>query len=333
MNRRRLAAAGGAVVAAGALAWGGWAVERSAARRLRADEHELVEAGLSMPPEVIDHFIVASDGARLHAVEAGEGPTVVLIHGVTLGATIFIPVIRHLMGTMRVIAIDLRGHGTSLVGDDGVSLERQAADLAEILEYLEVTHAVVVGHSMGGMIAQVLMASPDEALAHRVAHLILLSTSAGPLTIARGGRRIASGLRRLAHRSLRRSVRRGHGIYPSEDAATWLTRASFGRSPEPPAVELARSLTQAASPALVAKLLEPVLSFDGREALASIEVPTTVVVGSRDLLTPPRMARLLHRGIAGSGMVTIKGAGHVVMLEAPEALCDLIEAAVTSSVQ
>ena len=106
-----------------------------------------------------------------------------------------------------------------------------------------------------------------------------------------------------------------------------MTRLSFGADPGAPVVELARSQTQSLSPTILAELLEPLLAFDGSEDCHRITVPTTVVVGSRDLLTPPRLAAKLSAAIEGSELVRISKAGHMIMLEDPNALADLIEAA------
>jgi len=323
MNTKRLAVLSGAFAAAGALAWAGWATERSAAQRLRAEESELRDAGLTIPSTATHHFIAASDGGRLHVVEVGDGPTVVLVHGITLSSAIFAPLMRLLAPSMRVVAIDLRGHGSSVVGDEGVSFDRQARDLLEVFDDLEITDALLVGHSMGGMISQVLLAQHPTAMAH-VAGFVALDTSTGPLSDTAAGRRFATRLTSVTERSLRRSASKGRGSLPGEDLATWLTRASFGSAPEAAQVELARSLTHGASPSLLAELAAPLLAFDGRPLLASIHVPTTVVVGSRDLLTPPRQARALSEGVAGSGLVVIKGAGHMVMLEATDELGALV---------
>jgi pimeloyl-ACP methyl ester carboxylesterase len=325
MRRRRAAVLGSSVVAAGALAWAGWAVERSAAARLRADEAELIEAGLSMPSDAEHHFVSTSDGGRIHVVEHGSGPPVVLVHGVTLSSAIWAPMVRMLATSNRVLAIDLRGHGASTAGSDGMAFERQADDLLEVLEALDVEGAVLVGHSMGGMISQVLLGRRDGFLP--ISSFVALSTTTGPLSTSRAGRRMAGSVTALARRTLHRRIHHGSSIFPGEDAATWLTRMSFGADPGAPAVELARSQTQALSPTILADLLVPLLSFDGVADCRRITVPTTVVVGARDLLTPPRLARKLAAVIEEAELVRLGSVGHMIMLEDPEALADLIEAA------
>ena len=279
-----------------------------------------------MPADVEHHFVTASDGGRLHVVAAGSGPVVLLVHGVTLSSAIWAPLLRELRSHHRVLAIDLRGHGASVAGSDGMSFERQADDLLEVLDALEVDGATLVGHSMGGMISQVLLARGRAALGGRITGFVALDTSTGPLTQSRAGRRFGAHLEQLAGKVLSRSSSRGTSVFPGEDAAVWLTRASFGASPSAAEVELARSQTQSMAPATTAEILGPLLSFDGRDLLAVIDTPTTVVVGSRDLLTPPRQARRLAEGIPDAGLVVVKGAGHMVILEATELLADVVAA-------
>ena len=325
MQRRRAAAIGSGILAAGALAWAGWAIERSAAARLRADEADLIDAGLGLPADAEHHFVATSDGGRIHVVEHGSGPPVVLVHGVTLSGAIWAPMLRLLGSTNRVLAVDLRGHGASTAGPDGMGFDRQADDLLEVLEALDVEGAVLVGHSMGGMISQVLLGRREGF--QPVASFVALSTTTGPLSTSRAGRRMSASVTAIARRTLHRRIHHGSSIFPGEDAATWLTRLSFGADPGAPVVELARSQTQSLSPTILAELLEPLLAFDGSEDCHRITVPTTVVVGSRDLLTPPRLAAKLSAAIEGSELVRISKAGHMIMLEDPDALADLIEAA------
>lgn len=330
MKVKRSRVVGAAVISAGALAWATWAIERSAAKKMRAEEAELREAGLSIPSSAQHHFVTTSDGARIHVADVGEGPVVLAVHGITLSSAVFAPLMRLLAPSMRVLAVDLRGHGASVVGAGGVGFDRQARDLLEILAELDVTNALLIGHSMGGMISQVLLGDHGEEAAAHVSSFLALDTSTGPMSESRAGRALSDRLTAVAERSLRRSAAKGHGSLPGEDLATWLTRASFGRSPEAVHVELARSLTHSMSPSLLAELASPLLSFDGRALLGSITVPTTVVVGSRDLLTPPRQARTLAEGIEGAGLVVVKGAGHMVMLEATDELGALVLALVPS---
>ena len=173
------------LVATGGRRGGGrrWVMRPSgpSSRRWQVDDEAMAAAGRAMPGDVEHHFVPVDDGGRIHAVERGSGPPVVLVHGVTLGVAAWVPQLHQLARTHRVVAVDQRGHGQSIAGDGGYSLERLAADLSCVLGALELRGAVVVGHSMGGMVTQLLALDHPEAVAERVAGLVLVATTAGPL--------------------------------------------------------------------------------------------------------------------------------------------------------
>ena len=128
-----------------------------------------------------------------------------------------------------------------------------------------------------------------------------------------------------ARRSLRRADRRGPGIFPTEDLGTWATRLAFGARPVPADVELTRSMISAMSPAALSELVMALLDFDVHDRIHDIALPTRVVVGTRDVLTPPRMARVMATRIPGAELTVWPGCGHMVMLERPTELCELLD--------
>ena len=293
-----------------------YAVEKAAARRWRADPEAVTASGRAMPGDVTHHFVPVDDGGRLHVVERGTGPPLVLVHGVTLGVGIWVAQLRQLAEGHRVIAVGQRGHGQSLAGDDGYSIERLAEDLRLVLEELEVTGGLLVGHSMGGMVVQHLATSDPTAVARHANGLVLVATTpggffpGGHLGSALGLATTTVGAQALAY-----AERRGQGLLPHHDVGAWGTRLNFGASPRAVDVELTRSMVAAMSPSAVHGLLGPLLTFDVRHELDRIDLPTRVVVGGRDVLTPPRMARIIARRIPGAELVVYPGCGHLVMLE------------------
>jgi len=302
-----------------------YALERSFVRRWSASADELTAAGLSMPSDLRHHFVSTDDGGRVHVVEAGRGPTIVLLHGVTLSVGVWARQFRDLSGTHRVIALDLRGHGQSIGGPGGYSFERLADDLVAVLEHLEVTGAVVVGHSMGGMVLQLAALHRRDALHRHVAGLVLLATDSGPAIPGPVGRPMGVATARVAWRAARFAERRGKGVSPGSDLATWGARACFGAHPRATDVELVRSISTSVTPRAMAELLGPLLEFDMRIDLGKIDFPTLVVVGSRDVITPPRRSRDVAARIPGARLEVLPGCGHLVMLERPTALDALLE--------
>jgi pimeloyl-ACP methyl ester carboxylesterase len=302
-----------------------YVAERALVRRWTADEEELTTAGLAMPSDLAHHFVTTGDGARIHVVEAGTGPPIVLIHGITLAVGVWARQFRDLSRTHRVIAIDLRGHGQSIGGTGGYGFERLADDLIAVFEHREITGAVVVGHSMGGMVLQLAAIRRRSALARHADGIVLLATDAGPTIPGPIGRPMGVATARVAWRAARFAERRGKGVYPGSNLAAWGSRVSFGAQPRPTDIELVRSISTAVSPRAMAELLGPLLQFDVRSELGEIDRPTLVVVGTRDVLTPPRRARLLAANIPGARLEVLPGCGHLVMLERPDDLSELVE--------
>jgi pimeloyl-ACP methyl ester carboxylesterase len=95
---------------------------------------------------------------------------------------------------------------------------------------------------------------------------------------------------------------------------------AFGASPSPPDVELLRQMLDAMSPRALAALVPHLFSFDVRNRLGALSLPVQVVVGSRDVLTPPRTARVIAERVPQARLTLLEGCGHMVMLERPDAL-------------
>lgn len=323
MTRRGVVAGVAGVV--GAAAGAGYLVHRAALARWRVTEDEMAASARALPDDLEHRMVEVGDGGRIHVVERGTGPPIVLVHGVTLGVATWAPQLRGLADRHRVLAVGQRGHGSSVAGRDGYSLERLAEDLLEVLEACGVRDAVLVGHSMGGMVSQLLVLDHSVEVRRHVAGLVLVATAAGPLLPGPGGPTLAGALAGAAGRGLRHAERRGRGMLPFEDLAVWAARVSFGIRPEPLDLELTRSMLTAMAPASMAGLIEPLLRFDVHARVGGITLPTRVVVGSRDLLTPPRTARALARGIPGAELTVLEGCGHMVMLERPSELDELLD--------
>lgn len=313
------------VSAVGATAAGTYLLERALVQRWYVGPDQLAAAGLSMPADVEHHFVTTSDGGRIHVVEAGDGPPIVLLHGITLGVGVWVRQLRALRRRHRVAAVAWRGHGQSIAGSGGYRFERLADDLLEVLAARQLTGAVVVGHSMGGMVLQLAALRRSGALARWAVGMALVATDAGPVVPGPLGRPVGLATARLAGRAARFAERRGKGVYPRSDLATWGARLSFGAQPRPADVELVRSMSISVSPRAMAGLLPELAAFDVRAELGRIELPTLIVVGSRDLLTPARRSVAMARRIPRARLEVLAGCGHLVMLERSELLNGLLE--------
>jgi pimeloyl-ACP methyl ester carboxylesterase len=307
----------------GAAAGAAALLERRIVRRERAKAGTGEEADFE--PPVIERTIGTDDGGEIHVLERGAGPPIVLVHGITLAARIWGYQLRDLSASHRVIAVDQRGHGRSRTGRDRADLTRLGTDLLTVLEALDIRGAIVVGHSMGGMVLLRLLADRPETLSERVAGVGLVATSGGPLGRLPYWELLARTLARLASLRLRRLDGVGRGLLPPGDLAYLIARASFGAAPQPAHVELTRTIIDDTSAAVVGELLGDVMTVDLSSRLGAVDLPALVLVGTRDNLTPPWHARGLVAALPRAELLTLPGCGHMVMLERREELAAALE--------
>jgi non-heme chloroperoxidase len=254
------------------------------------------------------------DGAVLDGISVGGGPTVVLSHCWTGSRATWEPVAARLAAAgRRVVLYDQRGHGASTMGPDAPTVEQLGEDLAAVLEAVDARDAVVAGHSMGGMAIQALAVGRPEVIAERVVALVLAGTAGfgvagGPLSRAA---RFVTG-----NRSIERLVAGPLG--PA------LIRGTVGRTPRQAHLVATRDAYLSLPTEVRRTFLIALQAMDFRAGLASVAVPTTVVIGSRDLLTPPRLGRALAKAIPGARLVELPGGGHMLPYEEPDRLAEII---------
>lgn len=317
---------------AGAGIAGGYAAERTLIARQRRRPDPVAEVDVGLRPEVRGTTLTTSDGARLRVLQQGHGPTILLLHGITLSAAAWHFQLPDLAAAgYRVVAYDQRGHGASTVGREGLTFDRLAADLGEVMDQLLIDEdAVLVGHSMGGMVALRHLASvpADADGTGRVRGLALVATSADPIVgsglpglgaLVGAGGPVLTTMGRLSRRLPGPSLGSG-------DLSFLLARVTFGSDPSTSQVALVREITNAVPAKVAAELLAQIVSFDERPVLERIAVPSTVVVGTNDLMTPVRHARALVRKLGDAELVILEGCGHQVMVERPDELTDALVA-------
>jgi pimeloyl-ACP methyl ester carboxylesterase len=252
--------------------------------------------------------VPTDDGAELAVTDVGEGPLVVLAHGWTEQREIWALVVRRLLDAgCRCVLYDQRGHGSSTNGTDGCTIPRLAGDLRAVLEAVDARDAVLVGHSMGGMTIMSLAVEAPEVIAERARGVALVATAASAL----GGQPGDRYLPKLMAAPWFLSLFRG-------PLGPWMVRRTFGKVATREHRRLSRDQFVACTPDARADFLTAMGDMDLTAGLASIAVPTVILVGTLDRLTPMKHADVMAAGIAGVRLVRYEGLGHQLPLEAPD---------------
>ena len=248
---------------------------------------------------------------RLALEHAGEGPLVVFLHGIGGNRTNWRDQMRALADRFHVCAWDARGYGDSDDYEGPLDFADFSRDLTKVLEHFGAAAAHLVGLSMGGLIAQDFYRRNPE----RVLSLVLADTRNG-------------------------FQRHNADEFLKQREAPLLA----GRTPKDIAADVARSLAgPRISKQAFARLVDSIAAlhkdsylktlrattrigehpaYKGRETfvdLASVRVPTLVICGTEDAVTPAGMSRALAAGIAGARLCWIEDAGHLSNIENPQA--------------
>ncbi len=252
--------------------------------------------------------IVLQDDTVVHYLEAGQGPVLILIHGLGSSASVWRDDIDLLAASYRVIALDLPGYGKSDRPKADYSVEYQAGAVKEFIEALGVDKVTLAGNSLGGWIAAlVALDSPDK-----VSRLVLVDSA---------------GLRREAART---DVPLNPATREEEKALLLALFADKAKVTESLLNEQwdyrkdVRSTVQATMESFKTKA--PFL--DSR--LRDIKVPTLIIWGKQDLLVPLDIADRFARGIRGSKLIVIDNAGHLPQVEQPKAFTRAVKVFVKS---
>ncbi len=291
------------------------------------------------------------DGLELHVLVEGAddaGLTVVLAHCWTSDHDSWryqVRDLRHRFGDrVRVVSYDHRGHGASdPTPREDATIENLGRDLSDLIDtHTPTGDLVLAGHSIGGMTVMALAEQRPDLFAERVRGVLFVATSGGSLHEVTLGLPPVGRLVRdqvpaaLALRSmmLSRRRRRSAPVIEAEVARRFLFGEPMRLRDHALTVEGIIN-TPAAS---MRGFFEDVMRHDRLEGLAALGgVPVRVMVGDRDVLTPPSHAELLAEAIPGARLTVAPDAGHMLPLErdalVTEALVELVEQAQATRVR
>ncbi len=240
------------------------------------------------------------DGERIYYAlhhNRSDGVPIVFLHGAGENHLVWPIGLRRLTGTIGY-AIDLPGHGKSS-GRGYTSLESYADQIMSFMSALELQRAILIGHSMGGAIAQLCgLLHPD-----RISGLVLIATGAKL--------RVAPQLLQLIDADFPAAV---------ELIADW----EWGSSTPDGVRQLGRQQLLAIDPQQLWCDFSACDVFDVRERLAHIAAPTLIIAGEADHMTPVKQAIFLAEHLPHASLRTIPNAGHMVMIEAADVVTQAV---------
>jgi 3-oxoadipate enol-lactonase len=234
----------------------------------------------------------------------GAGPTVLMLHGVDGGHLAFAPQVETLASSgFRAVAWNMPGYGRS-APIEPYTFKGLAASCIALIEGLRCGEATLVGHGMGGMVAQEVVARRPEL----VSKLVLCGT-------APSFRETEADWQRDYIDSRMAPLDAGQGM---AQLAQMLVPQWIGPGALPEGVQLAQHCMAQVNPSTYRRALQALPTFDRRADLPRIHVPTLLLAGEHDRSTPPAVMQAMARQIRGSTYLEMRGIGHLQNLEAPD---------------
>ena len=249
---------------------------------------------------------------QMYYETCGTGQPLLLIAGLGCDIQAWLTVIPQLAKDFQVIAFDNRGVGRSDIPETSYTIRQMAEDTVGLVDYLNIKTTDIMGHSMGGYIAQEIAINYPE----RVRKLILESTA--PASSARNDMLLDGFVKWHAG-----------GMRPEDWVESW-TYWLFGtRKFEDKEFITAYIKNGVEYPYFQPQIgfkrqVEAIAAFDAGERIGKIKAETLVVEGREDILIPPREAELLVRGIPRCFIRYVEDAGHAVNLEKPEEVARIV---------
>jgi pimeloyl-ACP methyl ester carboxylesterase len=264
-----------------------------------------------------DRIVRTDDGAAIAAtVESPQtetGPTVVLLHGWGAGRPVWQAVTAKLLAEgHRVVRYDSRGHGASTLGREPITIPRLASDLAAVLTDLDITDAVLVGHSGGGFSLLSYVTTFRAEAESRVRAMVLLATAAHDRDLP------ASEIKMMGNPVFHWALNRGF-------LGKLMLRQTLGEKPSAATAETNRHMFAKTPRQVRSDYFGAMGKMDMRADLATVTIPAVVIAGDKDKMISPNLGKAVATALPAAGFRSAPGIGHMVPLEAP----DLVTHAIT----
>ncbi len=234
-------------------------------------------------------------GKKIFYESVGEGLPIVFIHG-SMGNHMSWEFQKQLSEKYRLVLLDLPGHGESDLLDEEISVKLYADYVAEFVRGLGIEKMVVVGHSLGGAICIQLALNYPELL--------------------RGLVLVGSGAKLGVLPTILEALRTNF----EESIELAIGGMAFAGNTNPELIEMAKNECLKCKQQVGYSDFAACNNFDVRERISEINIPTLIIVGAEDKLTPVKWSQYLNEKISNSSLKIIESAGHMVMIEQPEEL-------------
>lgn len=244
-------------------------------------------------------MIVKVNDINLYYEDMGEGPAIVFIHGLGEESASWKYQMEYFKKSFRVISMDLRGHGNSEDGNEFITMDLFAEDIISLLNELKIEKAHFVGLSMGGLICQEL----TRKYQHRMLSMTL-SDAAGfyPEEMATTG--LETRLERIK-------------TMPMKEVGTIIAKAASKPDIDEKELSWVIEMFQKNRPKPYAQATESTLKADYKNIHELISIPTLILVGKLDPVTPISFAQYLNEHIKDSKMQIIPAASHLSKIDNP----------------
>lgn len=245
---------------------------------------------------------VKANDIELYFEESGNGDPIIFVHGWMEDYSMWSSQIEYFSREYMVVAYDQRGHGRSDKPEKGYSIQTLSDDLFSFSQNLNIERFILIGHSMGGMAAMVFaLAHPDK-----ISKLILIGTDAKSTLSLR------IMLWTFLHVLPYSTFAEGSDIKffkPTEKMKKDAAERAL-RTPKYAAYECFKAFCT---------------NYDIRDRVSGIKVPTLIMVGDKDSLTPLKLSQYLNRQIEGSKLIIVPDCKHMPMIENPEKVNAIID--------